>query len=110
RLRLAALGDRPGDVLEGVFTGAGEGEDDVRFAGGAVFLLRVGDVVARERRFVFQREPARLSRFVDFSFFVGRQFRDDDGAGGNFDDEAVFRQVFAGRAEVEGFFAGLGAR
>ena len=50
RLRLAALGDLAGDVVEGFAALVGEVEDDVRFAEFAAFLLRVGDFGARERR------------------------------------------------------------
>src|SRR5262249_25603451 len=79
RLRLAALGDPPGDFVEGRFAVPGEAEGDVRFAAvRAVFLLRVGDVVAREGVFVFQREPARLRGFVDFAAFVAGRFGDQD--------------------------------
>ena len=86
RLRLAALGDLAGDFVEGACAGAGEVEGDVRFAAVRVFLLRVGDVVARERRVVFQREPAGLGGFVELAACssVG-QFGDQDRAGRDFD-------------------------
>ena len=96
RLRLAALGDLAGDFLEGVAALVGEVEGDVRFVEFAEFLLRVGDVGARERRVVFQREPARLGGFVDLAAFVGRAFGDEDRARRDFDDDrrrsAVFRR------------------
>src|SRR5262249_10175722 len=95
RLFLAALGDLTGGFVEGVFAGAGEAKGDVRFAGVPVFLLRVGDVVARERRVVFDREPARLRGFVDFPGVVAGQFGDQDRARRDFDHDPVFRQFFA---------------
>ena len=110
RLRLAALGDLPGDVLEVFPALVGEFEGDVRFAGALrVFLLRFGDFAARERVFVVQREPAGLGGFVDFAGRVGRQFGDEDGPGRHFDHEPVFRQRFAGRAFVEVFLGRLRA-
>ena len=90
RRRLAALGDLAGDFLERLAAVVGEVEGDVRFVEFAVFLLRVGDVGARERRVVLERVPARLGGFVDLAGFVARVFGDDDRAGRHFDDDAVF--------------------
>ena len=104
RLRLAALGDLAGDFLEGVAALVGEAEGDDRFVELAVGLFGVGDVGARERRVVLEREPARLGGFVDLAGFVGRVFGDEDRPGRDFDDDPVLRPFFAGRADVEVLF------
>ena len=110
RLRLTALGDLPGDVLEVFPPLVGEFEGDVRFARALlVFLLRFGDFATRKRRVVLQREPAGLGGFVDFPGFVRGQFGDQDRARGDLDHEPVFRQFFPGRAFVEVFFDRLRA-
>lgn len=54
RLCLGTFGDRPGDVMEGFPPFGGESERDGGFAvAGGVFLLRLGDLAARECRVVF---------------------------------------------------------
>ncbi len=96
--------------MEGVLAVAGEAEGDDRFVGlRRVGLFGVGDVVARERRVVLQREPAGLGGFVDLAVLFGGVFGDQDRALGDFDDDPVFGQFLAGRADVEVFLGELGA-
>lgn len=87
RARLAALGDLTGDFVEGIATLVGEAEGDDRFVELPVGLFGIGDLVPVQRRVVFEHEPARLGGFVGLASFVDRQFRDEDVAGGDFDDD-----------------------
>ena len=111
RLRLAALGDAAGDVLEGLAAVVGEAEGDVRLVEFVGFLLRVGDVGARERRVVLEREPAGVLDSLDhLPARVGGLLGDDDRAQRDLSSRfPLCERFWPVGADVEVFLGELGA-
>ncbi len=110
RLRLAALGDLPRDVVEGLAALVGEVEGHRRLPEFVGFLPRVGDLGAREGGFVVERVPAPVLLALDrLAVGVVRLFGDDDRAHRHLQHLALASALAAVDVDVEVFDLVLGA-